>query len=129
MESIKKTLYIIIAIAAVVAIVAVAIIYKNYDPLHESFFPKCIFFKLTGYMCPGCGSQRAIHALMCGNIVESFRYNPLLHVGMAYILILMLLQFPFLREKTKKLRESLTGIAACIIWFFAIIAFWILRNI
>lgn len=127
--NLKKTLYIIVAIAAVVAIVVMAIIYRNFDPLHENFFPKCAFFSLTGYMCPGCGGQRAVHALLCGNFVESFRYNPLLHVSMAYFFILLVLRFPFLGEKASLLREHLTGLTACVIWLVAIIAFWILRNI
>lgn len=56
-------------------IVAVVFIYYSYDPLQSIFFPKCIFKTLTGYDCPGCGTQRALHAFLHGHFVEAFRYN------------------------------------------------------
>lgn len=36
----------------------------------------CPLYGLTGLYCPGCGSMRAIGALLSGHIAEAFRYNP-----------------------------------------------------
>ncbi|MDE7125963.1 MAG: DUF2752 domain-containing protein [Muribaculaceae bacterium] len=38
--------------------------------------PRCVFKAITGYDCPGCGSQRAFHALLHGNVYEAFVLNP-----------------------------------------------------
>lgn len=39
------------------------------------FFPECYFHKYTGYFCFGCGSTRAMQALIKGNILKSLYYN------------------------------------------------------
>lgn len=40
----------------------------------------CIFHKITGFYCPGCGITRSLYHLVTLNIYQSFRYNPLLFV-------------------------------------------------
>jgi hypothetical protein len=37
--------------------------------------PKCPFKLITGLSCPGCGIQRAIHAILHGHVVEAIQYN------------------------------------------------------
>ena len=51
-------------------------------------FPRCPFHLLTGLYCPGCGSQRATHALLHGQVVRAAGLNllavaalPLLALG------------------------------------------------
>ena len=51
-----------------------------FDPSNGGF-PACPFHALTGYLCPGCGSQRALHDLLHGNVGEAFRHNALLVVS------------------------------------------------
>lgn len=36
----------------------------------------CMFQKLTGLYCPGCGGTRAVKALLRGNILVSALYHP-----------------------------------------------------
>lgn len=40
------------------------------------FWP-CPFHKLTGLYCPGCGGQRALHALLHGRFVDALSRNAL----------------------------------------------------
>ena len=47
------------------------------DPARSSIFPPCPVHYLTGWYCPGCGSLRAIHALLQGNVHEAWAMNPL----------------------------------------------------
>lgn len=39
------------------------------------FFPQCPLKWLTGLSCPGCGVQRALHALLNGHFAEALSYN------------------------------------------------------
>ena len=75
-----------LVIALVVAVLLVlGFIYYALDPTASAVFPRCTFLSLTGYKCPGCGSQRAIHALLHGDVVSAFRYNALLLVAIPWI--------------------------------------------
>ncbi|MEI7730719.1 MAG: DUF2752 domain-containing protein [Verrucomicrobiota bacterium] len=48
------------------------------DPTQHAIFPPCLFHKLTGWNCPGCGGQRALHQLLHGNVAAAFWLNPML---------------------------------------------------
>lgn len=54
------------------------ILYFSYNPSENSFFIPCPFHYITGFFCPGCGSQRAIHLLLHGDFFGAFRFNPLM---------------------------------------------------
>jgi len=47
------------------------------DPYGNNLLPVCLFRELTGLLCPGCGSLRAAHELLHGNIASALRLNPL----------------------------------------------------
>jgi hypothetical protein len=49
-----------------------------FDPTRVRIFPVCTFHRLTELDCPGCGSLRAMHQLLNGNVMTAFRHNPLL---------------------------------------------------
>ncbi len=38
----------------------------------------CVFYKFTGYSCPGCGVSRMCINLLKGNVPEAIRCNPAL---------------------------------------------------
>lgn len=48
-----------------------------FDPATSGVFPPCPVFYLTGWYCPGCGSLRAIHQLLHGNLWAAWAMNPL----------------------------------------------------
>lgn len=48
---------------------------------------------LTGWDCPGCGSQRAIHALLHGDLAGAFGANALLVVLAPFIVLLAVSEF------------------------------------
>ena len=45
------------------------------NPSSYWFMPKCPFKLITGLNCPGCGIQRAIHAMLHGKFTEAITYN------------------------------------------------------
>ncbi|MEZ4740333.1 MAG: DUF2752 domain-containing protein [Flavobacteriales bacterium] len=63
-------------IAAPVALLFLGHLYLH-DP-EKGGFLSCPFRLLTGLLCPGCGSQRALHDLMHLRIAEAFWHNALL---------------------------------------------------
>ncbi len=56
---------------------SLVLIYFLFNP-SENFFIPCPFYYVTGLYCPGCGSQRAMHLLLHGDILGAFRFNPLM---------------------------------------------------
>ncbi len=125
----RKIINILIAIAAVSLIAAMAIIYHDVNPLESSKFPQCAFYKATGYLCPGCGGQRAFHYLLRGEFGESFAQNQLLWIGTLYIILLQILRIPSPSGRLGRIREHLSGAGACAAWIVAILAFGVLRNV
>ena len=71
-------------IIAVLVLISLVVLY-SFSPNNYSFFPKCPFYILTGFNCPGCGSQRALHALLHGNLTAAVNYNLLFVVSLPFI--------------------------------------------
>lgn len=51
------------------------LVYFVLDPTKVAIFPQCMFHQITGWDCPGCGAQRALHQLLHGSIVAAVRLN------------------------------------------------------
>ncbi|MCR5455519.1 MAG: DUF2752 domain-containing protein [Bacteroidales bacterium] len=124
-----KVFYIVAAIIVIALVAVMVVVYRNNNPLETNTFPKCSFYVATGYKCPGCGGQRAVHYLLNGEFVESFKQNPLLHVVAWYVITVLLLRSPLFFPRHQRILNALTGLTACVLWLVGIIAFWILRNV
>jgi hypothetical protein len=48
-----------------------------FNPVQSGFYPVCLFHRLTGWNCPGCGATRALYALLHGDFGAAFRDNAL----------------------------------------------------
>lgn len=53
-----------------------------FDPARHAIYPVCLFKRLTGYDCPGCGGLRAVHHLLHGDLWQAFRLNPLVVIAL-----------------------------------------------
>jgi len=106
------------------------IVYGKLNPEKFHLFPKCPFKLLTGYECPGCGSQRAIHYLLNLKIANAIQANALLVFSIPYILFLFfteLLRFKidfFMR--LHKISHSTKAIWAV---FVIVVFWWLVRNL
>lgn len=69
-----------------VAGLALAGVYFRLDPAQYPF-PRCPVHWLTGWHCPGCGTQRAVHALLHGQVGQAVGFN-LLAALFAPVLVL-----------------------------------------
>jgi len=98
------------------AVAGAAILYR-FDPTTAGFFPPCLFRLLTGLQCPGCGTTRALHHLLHGDVAGAFSLNPMLFVAV-----------PFAGAATASRRlatHPVTGWAAAVVT----VLWGILRNV
>lgn len=126
----KYSKKILIAIVVLLFIPAALFVYTRLDPAEYKWFPKCLFYSLTGLQCPGCGSQRAIHALLNGDFPAAVRYNVLTVAAIPYLgLGLILFSLPRLSPFWTKVKDKLYhGNAVCVI-LAIILVFWLVRNL
>ena len=98
-----------------------------FDPA-KAPFPPCLFHKLTGLQCPGCGTQRALHSLLHLDLKAAFLYNPILIPALALVAALLYLNSFGGKRRFPKLYRRLSGSA--FIWSLlgVIILYWIGRN-
>jgi hypothetical protein len=64
-------------VATLAALAVGVVILAVFDPARSGIFPPCPVRYLTGWYCPGCGSLRAIHQLLRGNLRAAWALNPL----------------------------------------------------
>lgn len=62
------------------------------SPPGAAWLPCCPFYEGTGLLCPGCGSTRALHALVHGHTTYSLRCNALLFPMLAWPIFLCTLK-------------------------------------
>lgn len=110
----------------IVGVVAM-VVYFFFDPATENFFPGCVFLKLTGLKCPGCGSQRAVHSLLHLDFAAAFRYNALLVVSLPVVFFLLVVEM--LRTRRPRLYRRVHS--QMVIWTIVaiVLVWWVLRNL
>jgi hypothetical protein len=124
-KAVKQTIFIF----RCAAVVAISLLYFFIDARETQLFPKCPFHSLTGLFCPGCGSQRAISALLHFDIVSAIRFNILLVASLPMIgySVYASLMNTFTTVKVQqRLFHSVT-----FIWSLAVVVllFSVLRNL
>jgi hypothetical protein len=56
-------------------VLAAAAVLFFFDPATAGFYPPCLFSALFGRDCPGCGSLRALHQVLHGNLGTAWALN------------------------------------------------------
>ena len=110
-------------------LVAALFLFYRFDPETQPLFPKCPFLLVTGYQCPGCGSQRALHSLLHADIVGALKQNAFMVVAIPYIFLGIYLQYLGGRRRNPGLERIFYGRWSAIILLVVIFAYWVLRNL
>lgn len=117
----------LVIIGVIAFLLVFGVIYYALDPSASTLFPRCPFLTLTGYKCPGCGSQRAFHALLHGDMVEAFKCNAMLIIAIPWIALCLYAESRRVRNPRLYVRLN----APLLVWLFLIMVllWWLLRNI
>ncbi|MCR5414102.1 MAG: DUF2752 domain-containing protein [Kiritimatiellae bacterium] len=103
-------------LAVIAGIVGLSVLYV-WNPTEVKCIPRCPFLAITGWKCPGCGTLRAIHAILHFRFLDAWRLNPLMILSLPTIGLLL---------TSRKVRQnrfvSYTILAIVLLW-------WILRNV
>ncbi len=82
---------------------------------------------LTGLSCPGCGSQRAVHAMMEGDFKAAFGFNALFMLEIPLLGLLGISRL--LGNRTPRLQRLLSARFFILFILTTIIIWTIVRNI
>lgn len=124
----KSTRQLWFAVCGIVATAAGAAMLRFFDPSTSRIFPPCLLHELTGWYCPGCGSLRAVHQLLLGNLSAAFAMNPLTVVLLPFLIYGIASFFSF--QLRGRYFPSL-ALRASQVWGLgsAILLFGIVRNV
>lgn len=122
--SVRKTVGVLLLVGVVVT---VASVYAVFDPMSCSIFPKCVFYSVTGLKCPGCGTQRALHAMLTGDLAAAWRYNAFLLVMLPVTAVLLAAE-P-LRGRAPRLYAAVNSRWVVVAVLVATVAWWTVRNV
>lgn len=96
--------------------------------VYGGMMPRCPFKWVTGFDCPGCGSQRALRALLQCHPMEAWSYNLILPPVVAYLLLILTL--PLCKgERAARIHARLTSAPAIWTLLGVVILWWIVRNL
>lgn len=116
-----------IVVVAAVVMAALSVAYYAIDPASSSFMPQCLFKTITGWDCPGCGSQRMLHALLHGDFIAAWQYNPFLLAISPFLLLL--LYAAMTRNSHPRLYARLNSPAVIITLLVLLLLWSVLRNL
>ena len=108
------------------ACLAAALILFFCDPVRVPVYPHCLFHQATGLDCPGCGSLRAMHALLHGHFAAALRFNAFVVLSLP---LFAWLGFDFCRRK--KIQEPALQLRPVWLWLYltAFATFGIVRDL
>ena len=107
--------------ATILGLIVIALSVYVYfkDPFNGPILP-CIFNKITGFYCPGCGMTRAVNSCFKFNFYQALRFNALLFI---MPIMLGIYYFVSYMEKPKIAKVIL------IIMLIIAIGYGVLRNL
>lgn len=107
-------------------ILIIGVIYFLIDPAKVKM-PECPFYALTNLFCPGCGSQRGLHALLHGRVITAFGYNPLMVISLVFFILEAGIWI--LNKRGAQIRALSVRRNTPMIVLVITLIFWALRNI
>ena len=98
------------------------------NPESVPFMPRCLFHQFTGWDCPACGTQRALHQLLHGHLYEAFAYNPFLLISLPYVGALALCRWFNDGHRFDRLKRLCHHPLTVRVYLVLLVAWWVGRN-
>lgn len=108
-------------------VVGVLAVLFFFNPAEHGFFPPCLFHRLTGWNCPGCGATRSAHELLHGHLAAAWRDNALLVCALPFGVWLAVRAV--VRRRRGETRPAVFRPLAFWILLAVLVGFTVLRNL
>lgn len=125
-HSLRYTATGLAAAACVAVLFAIVAYYYRHDP-SQGGAPVCVFRYLTGFDCPGCGSQRAFHALLHGDVARAWGYNPFVFFAVPVAAFYAVAEAG--RRRWPRFHRAVVHPRVLSLLLLAILAYWVARNL
>lgn len=113
-----------------VILVVAGIVYYVLDPTQpNTWAPRCPLKLLTGWDCPSCGTQRAFHSLLHGDILTALHYNLFMVISLPFALLVVLASWYNFNHRFDRLNHMLCNRYVLIAYIILYFMWWIVRNI
>ena len=122
----SKNLYLALTLIFLIALTGV---YYSFNPAEYRFYPRCPFYILTSFCCPGCGSQRAVYNLLHGHLIAAVKDNVLLVISLPLLMIQLIYKAKAVWLKKDLRWNAVYHPLTPKIILAVVMLFWILRNI
>ena len=97
------------------------------DPNEPGSWLVCPYLATTGFVCPGCGTLRALHALTQGDVATAWQRNPGLLVALPVLVFVWLATVR--RAWLGVPRRWTPGPRLLAVLPVLVLAYWVLRNV
>lgn len=111
-----------------ILLLGAVLLYHAVDPSCCVWLPRCPFHELTGWLCPACGGQRALHGLLHGRVAEAVGYNLFLVVAVPYFLAVVWTSLDDGRL-ARRMRPVVQHRTLALIYCLLFVFWWIVRNL
>lgn len=108
----------------------ILLFYNYYAISGDQWSVQCGFHDMTGWLCPGCGGQRAFYYLLHGNLLTALQHNLLILIILPFLVYAYVVIGQIYLVGNKKFEKYLNmkpWYAYALI--IVIVLFFILRNI
>ncbi len=105
------------------------VVYYYVDPVQVRFALPCPWKLLTHTQCPSCGMQRALHAVVHGEILEALRYNYFFVLSIPYAVLAILVSWYNVGHRLDGLKEVVFHRYTLWGYVVAYCLWWVGRNV
>ncbi|MGN6245295.1 MAG: DUF2752 domain-containing protein [Motilibacteraceae bacterium] len=98
------------------------------SPEQPGHYPLCPLYWATGIYCPGCGTLRAAHALLHGDLATALHRNVLVVLA-APLVALLWLEWTARAARGRPARRLALSTPATVVVVVLLVAYGVLRNL
>lgn len=116
-------------VSAAALIAAAALLYLYFTGEGEGAGIPCVFHRITGFYCSGCGASRALRSILHLDFYQAFRYNAIFTLGFPFLAVYFLaLGADYIRFGKDRISQK---IPMKLVWVLiaAALIYGILRNV